>query len=319
MDAFLSRTLLSVLLALVLANIGMSADQKALYEKVSAVSFEVHKDRRMSGSGWFAPEKGWAFTAFHVVGSRDCKVELKQGKKSWKAQVHAVSPLYDVALLKVEGDTPEGLEFAESFPAVGSELYLYGAPLFRHGVWLPGRVARTDLTYEWLPDLSGAICCYHVAAHGPKGVSGGPWVNDEGKLAGLQSGTMTLSSGQQGIVFVTPAAAIKSLLEKKEHVPMISFGCAFEELSEQPAAYLAKLAENQSGVVVKVLKDSSPLAEAGVKEGDILVSIDGDILASRNGAYAAVQALGSDKAAKLVVLRPGGEPRALEVKAVSLH
>lgn len=318
MFAVFFRPISQFLLALALSNICMAEDQTALYEKVSAASFEVHKGGRLAGSGWFAPEKGWAFTAFHVVGSRDRQVELKHGRQKWKAQVHAINPLYDVALLKVEGDTPEGLPFAQGFSPVGSEIYLYGAPLYRHDVWLPGRVARRDMTYEWMGELKGAIHCYHVAGHAPKGVSGGPWVNEKGELVGLQSGTMSLGNAQQGISFVTSTEAIKLLLEKKATQPVLSLGCAFEELSEQPPIYLQAISDEQTGVVLKVVMEESPLAKAGLKDGDILVSIDGVAMTTRNEAYAAVQKLDGSKMAKLVVLRPGEQAKILEVKPATL-
>ncbi|SHI46411.1 serine protease, S1-C subfamily, contains C-terminal PDZ domain [Rubritalea squalenifaciens DSM 18772] len=316
------RSVLFLLLALALMGSMLSrtnaADQAKLYQKVAAASFEVHANGRLAGSGWFAPEKGWAFTAFHVVGSRNKALELHNGKKSWKAVVHAIYPLYDVALLKVEGETPEGLAFEEQFSPVGEELYLYGAPLYRHGVWLPGRVARPDLTYEWMAELKGAIGCFHVAGHAPKGVSGGPWVNSQGELVGLQSGTMSLGNAQQGISFVTPASAMIALLETKKDFPVLSLGCAFEELAEQPPSFLNKLSKEQTGVVLKVVMQDGPLGKAGLQDGDILVSLDGVELKTRNDAYAAVQKLDSKKPAKLVVLRAGDQAKILELAPVKL-
>ncbi|MGB0775410.1 MAG: hypothetical protein ACPGUY_06160, partial [Akkermansiaceae bacterium] len=201
-----------------------------------------------------------------------------------------------------------------AFPAVGKEIFLYGAPGFRHGVWFPGRVARPDVTYEYLGTEKLAIRCYHVAAHGPKGVSGGPWVNAKGEVIGLQSGTMVVNGAQQGLTFVTPGESIVRLLKTKRHAATISLGTAFEEIAEQPIPWIKKLPANQAGVVLRALQNDGPLAKAGAKELDLLVSINGETVRTRNQAYTAQQKLDPSKEATIVLRTTKGETKTLTLK-----
>ena len=295
------------------------ADQTALYDQVSAAAVEVLVDGQLAGSGWFAPESGWAFTAAHVVPNEKAKIVLRCGGKEWKATRHARDVSHDVALLKVEGKTPVGLSFAKKFPSVGEEIFLYGAPIFRHAVWINGRVARKEPTHEYLSSLRVGIRCYYVTAMTPKGTSGGCWVNAKGEVVGLQSGMMVTGEGVQGLAFVTPCDGLASLWKAKKDASTASFLCASEEIAEHSPDWIKKWPRGQKGIVVKVLQKDSPLVKAGVKENDLIVSINGEVIETRNEFYGVVSRLDEKKKAKVVVRRMGEDERVIEVKPVVLE
>ncbi|MDA0768201.1 MAG: S1C family serine protease [Verrucomicrobia bacterium] len=302
-----------------LMGVGSAGGQEGLYDKVAAASFEVLVEGRLSGSGWFAGEEGWGFTAAHVVAKQGVAVKVRQGGKIWEAEVQALDVLHDAALLRIKGERPVGMGFAKEFPKVGEEIYLFGAPVFRHEVWIPGRVARKEVTYEFLSSEETGIRCFHVAASSPKGTSGGPWVNGDGEVVGLQSGMMVQADVMQGIAFVTPCAGLEALLKSKQSGQTCSLRAAGEELEEQPVEWLAKWPEGQGGVVLKRVAEDGPLGKEGVKDGDVLVSVNGTPLATRNDFHRIVSGLAPELGAVLVLYGGDGETRTLEVVPVVLE
>ncbi|MCF7732168.1 MAG: serine protease, partial [Akkermansiaceae bacterium] len=163
---------------------------------------EVLVNQRLAGSGWLTMEPGFAFTASHVVPDRksSVKVRLADGRLI-AASVRARDAGHDALLLELSDKTglPGGLPLAKAGPAPGDEIFLCGAPIFRHGVFLTGRVAREGLSFEWLGEQREAVECGHVTAATPKGVSGGGWVNGRGEVVGVQSGMMLQEGAPAGI------------------------------------------------------------------------------------------------------------------------
>lgn len=289
-------------------------DETALYQRVTAACFETLVDGRLAGSGWFAPEPGWGFTAAHVVKNRDTQLQVQTGKHIWNATLHAVDLEHDIALLNIETTnkpTPPGLPMARNFPPVGSEVRLHGAPVFRHRVWLPGRVAGTGPTYEFLGGEDMTIRCIHVAGFAPKGTSGGPWVNARGEIVGLQSGGMTSNKALVGISFVTPVDALAAILRSKQSAATPTLGAAAEEIVEQPADWIAKLPANQTGIVLKVIKKDGPLDQAGARDGDMILSLNGTSFSTRNAYYHALHQLDPTHPAEIILRTADGTTKPL--------
>jgi S1-C subfamily serine protease len=272
---------------------------RVLYPRVRAAAVEVLVDRRLSGSGWLAAEPGYAFTASHVVPDRKAAVAVRLADgRVIGATVKARDAGHDGALLELaeRQNLPAGLPLAAKPGAPGEPIYLLGSPIFRHAVFLPGRVAREGTTFEWMGSQRDAVECVHVAASTPKGVSGGPWVNLSGEVVGVQSGLIEQGNAPAGIGWFGPAADLARLLATKADAPLATLGVAFEELEEQSVERIREFPAAARGIILKLIVKGGPAESAKLPAGCLAVAIDGECPTTRDAAY------------RLIRSRPAGKP-----------
>ncbi len=255
----------------------MSRPQISLYDRLKSVSVEILVNDHLAGSGWIADGEGHVVTAAHVIAGDDRRLEvLTQEHGRLEAKLVATDIGRDLALLKMparEGGYAFAPMAAKTPPAM-SEVFLMGAPIFRHSVMLDGRVARNGTTYEFLPDQRTYVEAIHVSGFSPRGTSGGAWFDEHGHVIGLQSGMMIDGGSQVGVVFVIPVEPIQFLLNTKADVQTPTLGAAVEELWEQPWDFLKKYPPRTEGLVVRALDPQGALARAGLKDGDVIVTAD---------------------------------------------
>jgi S1-C subfamily serine protease len=240
---------------------------------------EVLVDGRHVGSGWFASRDGLAVTASHLLGDAgDPRVELLANDDSrTTATLVAIDRGHDLAVLRTATRREAGrfLALARKAPAVGEEIFQFGAPLFRSGLLQTGRIAATRTAFEYYADLRDYVEIVHVAGMMQGGTSGGPWLNARGEVVGLQSGVMSLDGKPVGIAHLVPGEFIRNLLDTRRHAATPSLGLGVDELWQQPGDFLQKLPGGCQGLVVAVLHADGPAAGAGIKAQDVILSIDG--------------------------------------------
>ena len=277
----IARTLTSALAAVLLAG-SAGAQQEppaapaSLYEKATAASLEVLVEDHLAGTAVLVESNGLILTAAHVVGRPGARVEVLSpaaGRRT--ARVIAVDGGHDLALLSVE-PRPEGypgLQVSRQPPAAGTDVYLLGTPIYRHAVMLRGMMARNDETFEYYGDRYVGIV--HVSAMTPAGTSGGPWLNPDGEIVGIQSGMMTVNGAAVGVAYMVPHRAIQALLESKKTAATPTAGMAVEETWQQQRDILDRFPPQTEGLVVKLLNPDGPAVRAGIQQGVVIVAADG--------------------------------------------
>lgn len=285
---------------------GKSADQSALYDRAKAASIEVICSGQLGGSGWIADASGYAFTAAHVVGDRK-KVDVIGEFGREEANVVALDKGHDLALLRLpkREKAYSFLPTSKNALKVGQEIYLFGAPMFRHAVMFPGRVGRKDTAFEYLGSQGVYIETQYVIATSPLGTSGGPWINAMGEIVGLQSGLMQRNEAQVTIAFITPATAIARLLKDKKSAATPTVRGAFEEIWEHNPKFVAKFPPRSEGLVVRVIKKDGPLDRAKLKVDDLVLAADGKPLRYRDQILRLIRSKKPGDTIELRYLRPG--------------
>ncbi len=296
----------------------MSAPQLSLYDRVKAVTVEILVNDHLNGTGWIADAQGHVFTAAHVVSGEDRRIEvLTQNYGRLEAKLIALDRGHDLALLQLP-QREGGYAFAPmaaAMPPALSDVYLMGAPIYRHSVLLEGRVARTGTTFEYLPNLRNYIETIHVAGSSPRGTSGGPWFNSRGEIVGLQSGMMRDQNASVGIAFVIPVQFIQFLINTKADVETVTLGAAVEELWEQPWDMLKKFPAKTQGLVVRVPEADGPAGKAGLKENDVIIAVDDKPVYLRDEFIKLLRARRAGDELKLSILREkDGKPATVMVK-----
>lgn len=283
---------------------------------------EVLVDGRLQGSGWFASSDGDIITAAHVVKEGQRIEIIDHASRRISCSIKAIDIGHDLALIKptVNYRTTNYFKIAEKIPAPFEMIYVVGSALFRHNLILPGWVARAELTFEFSPVFDEYISVYHVAADTPPGTSGGCWVNKSGQVVGLQSGLMTLSGAGQGIAFVVPPQAITKLLKERKNQSTSSIQCVVEELWEQPVDVIKKFTESARGVYVVRVTKNGAAEKAGIKRGDLIISINDIKVEKRDDFLRILRKIPKGDIARLLVLREGAkEAQTLEVIVQSLE
>lgn len=310
----------SVMISLALASTLPAQMAANHYNQLRQASVGILVQGRLQGSGSIVHRDGSVLTAAHVVPEGTPKVEiLSHWLGRLPARIVALDPGHDLALLQLpprKGHYPH-LELARQPPGPGSRVHLLGTPLYRHDLLLGGTVAREETGFEFVN--GHYIEIQYLAAATPGGSSGGPWVNSNGQLFGVQSSAMILANAPQGVAFAAPLPAIHTFVQSQRSTAPATLGSAFEETWEQPAAFVEQLQEGTEGLVIRVLKPHGPLAKVGAKEGEIVISINGHKVRWRDQLLRHVRAAGPATTVKLTIAdSTGKEQREVHVETGSL-
>lgn len=314
-----------IITLLLLGNVGCMTplpSAESVYRRVQPAALELLVDGRMAGSGSIVDVHGGVMVAAHMLPADDtARLEVHSptlGRHS--VRLIALDRGHDLALLQlpVRPEPYPHLNFAKRAPRPGEPVYLYGAPVFRHDVLIAGKAARAQPTFEFYDGAFREIL--HISAISPIGTSGGPWVNARGQLIGVQSAAMTIKGGHQGVAYAAPLESLQRLLqaERDIHTPTLQMGV--EELWSQEPAFLKPLPASLRGLVVRQLQPNGTAGRAGLKEWDIVTTLDGWPI-ERTEDY--VKALRRKTPGQTIRLRAtdrtGQNPRELEIQLVPIQ
>ena len=234
------------------------------------------------GSGFVFSEGGYIATAEHVIhGMSEIKIITSEGEV-FEATVINSDELTDLALLKIENDKLEPLEFGKSKELlVGDKLYAIGTPaaLDFAGSMTGGELSFLNRKVSIYNDDDGSLkkrmTLLQTSAALNPGNSGGPIFDSYGKVVGIV--TMKLGNNFDGISFAIPSdGAYNILLDMKNGIPLDDARRA------EVATHAAKLGIKGESFLdggqlgVKILEFSSSECDASkkLKVGDVIVSID---------------------------------------------
>jgi 2-alkenal reductase len=230
-----------------------------------------------SGTGFIIDEEGHIVTNWHVVdGGEEFEVIFWDGTKV-DATLVGSDEISDLAVVQVEGDLPATVSLGDSDTLKpGQPVLAIGSPLgaFTNTV-TEGIVSALGRTME---DTNYTNLIQHDAPINP-GNSGGPLFNLSGEVVGVNTlGINQTPSGEiaQGLFFAIPSNTVKTITTKlidDGEVVYPFFGVQTINVTEERAA--AEDLSIDHGAYVDAVTPGSPADEAGVEEGDVIVSVDG--------------------------------------------
>jgi serine protease Do len=167
--------------------------------------------RQGLGSGFIIDSRGFIVTNRHVIAGADEIQVTLEGKKKFKATVVGADPKTDVAIIKIDGRNLPSVKLGNSKTLeVGDWVLAVGNPFGFAQTVTAGIVSakgRSDmgvLDYEDFIQTDAAI---------NQGNSGGPLVNIEGEVVGLNTAIFSKSGGSVGIGFAIPVNVIKKVVD----------------------------------------------------------------------------------------------------------
>lgn len=244
-----------------------------------------------SGSGVIISKDGYIITNNHVVQDADEVEVIMTDKRSFKAKVIGTDPLTDLAVIKVDannlpfitlGDS-DALKLGEWVLAVGYPLDLestvtagiVSAKGRRIGI-LDQNISKTDAK----PDSPVEAFIQTDAAINP-GNSGGALVNLRGELVGINSAIASATGYYSGYGFAVPVSLVKKVsadLLKYGNVQRGYIGILPIELNSTVAK--EKGAKVGRGIYVENVVEKGAAEAAGLKKGDVIVKMEGQVLDS---------------------------------------
>ena len=256
------------------------------------------------GSGVIASASGYILTNHHVVeGADEIEVALADGKKL-QAKVVGTDPDTDLAVLSVSGANLPAVTFGSSEALrVGDIVLAIGNPFGVGQTVTSGIVSalgRSGLginTFENFIQTDAAI---------NPGNSGGALVDSRGSLVGINTAIYSRSGGSMGIGFAIPVSTAKMVLEQIVRTGSVTRGWIGVELQEvSPAlAESFKLGSTGGAIIGGVLR-SGPADKAGVKPGDVLLTIEGTPVTDPQSVLNVMAGLTPGASAKLKLRRQG--------------
>jgi Do/DeqQ family serine protease len=228
------------------------------------------------GSGVIVDPSGLVVTNNHVIeGMTDVKIALAD-KREIPAKIVLRDPRTDLAVLKLtEGSNFPVMELGDSDALeVGDLTLAIGNPFGVGQTVTQGIVSALARTQVGISDYGFFI--QTDAAINP-GNSGGPLVDMNGRAVGINSAIFSKSGGSVGIGFAIPVNMVKIVIAAAKgggkQVKRPWLGASLQTLSREISDSLGL--ERPAGALVADLDSKGPAAEAGVKRGDVIISVEG--------------------------------------------
>jgi serine protease Do len=226
------------------------------------------------GSGFVISPDGYLITNNHVIDSATKVQVIFDQNNKYEADLVGTDQRTDLALLKIKanGKTFPFVKLAEGAPPrVGDWVIAVGNPFGLGGTVTAGIVSAHGRDIG-----SGPYDYMQIDAAVNKGNSGGPTFNLDGEVVGVNTAIYSPSGGSIGIAFAIPAKTVSEVVAQLKTSGSVKrgwLGVRIQSLDDDIAASLG-LTETK-GALVNEVTSSGPAAEAGIKNGDAILSVNG--------------------------------------------
>ena len=258
------------------------------------------------GSGFIVSADGYIVTNDHVIaGAESILVILDQGR-SLTAEVIGRDPKTDLALLKIAADDLPFVEFATQEPRVGDWVVTIGSPF---GL---GQTVTAGIVSARGRDLGAGPYDDFIQIDAPinRGNSGGPAFNLDGEVVGVNAALFSPTGVNVGIGFAISAALASEIVDDLRDDGEVErgwLGVHIQPVTDAIAASLGLGLDEPRGAIVARVIEGGPAALAGVRQGDVVLGVDGRTVDSARDLPRLIADLEAGQGARLTLWRDGAE------------
>ena len=267
--------------------------------------------RTNGGSGVVIDGSGLILTNNHVVdGAETVTVQFENGDEYVAAEV-LTDPDADIAVLRLDpadlnGKTLPSVPLGDSSRTrIGDWVLAFGSPLGQQFSMTAGIISGTNRVAEL--SLRENYLQHDAAIN--SGNSGGPLVNLDGEIVGINTAISSLGGGYDGIAFAVPsndARWVSDQLVESGEVTRAFLGVQMQPEIDAATADALGLPGDDGVLVTEVVPDS-PAEAAGVETGDVIVALAGERVAGPTELRRRVEKLTVGENYPLTVIRDGAE------------
>ena len=241
-----------------------------------------YREARAGGSGVIISKDGYVVTNNHVVdGATKLRVKLNDGR-TFDAKLIGKDSATDVALLKIDGDDDlPTLPFGSSDALrLGEWVLAIGSPYNLQSTITAGIVSAKARQLDVIPSEFRIESFIQTDAAVNPGNSGGALVNTRGELVGINTVIKTMTGSYVGYSFAVPETIVrKVVVDLKEYgvVQRALLGLAFRPIDQNFIDQMGEETgiEELGGVYVASVSEGGAASQAGIRKGDVILSVDG--------------------------------------------
>ena len=286
--------------------------------------FDMPTRQRISqsiGSGCIVTEDGLVVTNSHVIhGAHEIKAVTYDGRE-FEMKVVLEESEFDLAILRMQvpqGETFAHLEMGNSDHAEPGDVVLaMGNPFGLSHTLTQGIISAVGRSHQ--VGMNPAQSYIQADAVINMGNSGGPLFSPEGELLGICTFIISRTGGSDGLGFAIPSNMLRPLVkaaqEGDQQVVRPWLGIEGQTITADIAKSIGL--KQSGGVMVTRLQKESPADKAGLKVGDALVKVDGDILRDEGSLSAKVNTATLGQEMSFDVLTKKGDRRSVQVTLVA--
>jgi len=261
------------------------------------------RPERAQGSGFLISADGYVVTNNHVVEKASEITMTFESDEKYTAKVVGTDARTDIALLKIDGDKKftNYLDFASVKPRVGDWVLAVGNPFGLGGTVTAGIVSAGGRSIG-----AGPYDFLQIDAAVNRGNSGGPSVNLQGQVIGVNTAIYSPSGGNVGIAFAIPSELAKNVIEQLKASGKVArgwLGVTIQDVNADIAESLG-LKDAKGALITKIMEDG-PSAKSELKVRDVVVEVNGQPLANSRDLARKIADLAPDSQTRLTVVRDG--------------
>jgi len=229
------------------------------------------------GSGVIISDKGYIVTNNHVIQNSDEVVIVLNDKREYDARVIGTDPTTDIALLKVEANGLMPLQFGNSDELrLGEWVLAIGNPYNLTSTVTAGIVSAKARNFGLMRAQEFGIESFIQtdAAVNP-GNSGGALINTRGELVGINTAIASRTGAYNGYSFAVPVSIVEKVVTDLMEYGEVQRAILGVEIATVSAELAAEYELDEiAGVYVAGVRPDGAAREAGIREGDVIISVD---------------------------------------------
>ena len=232
-----------------------------------------NRDSYSGGTGFIISNDGYILTNRHVIFEADAITVRLKDRRELDAELVGEDEASDVALLKVDADDLPFLKFSSSQNLeIGEWVMAIGSPLsFEHTVTkgIVSAKGRNLRGQQYIPYIQTDVPIN-------RGNSGGPLINMQGEVVGINTLILSSTGGYMGLSFSIPIEIAKSVADQLKANGVVKrglLGVGIENVNQEMADYLKM--NKPRGALINSVSEDSAAAKAGLKEQDVIIEFNG--------------------------------------------
>ena len=232
------------------------------------------------GSGVIISANGYIVTNNHVIDGADKIIVTIHGdKKEYRAKIIGQDPKTDIAVIKIDAKKLPVAKFADSSKLLtGDIVFAIGNPFGVGESVTQGIVSALNKSSIGLNQYENFI---QTDASINPGNSGGALVDSRGALIGINSAILSRSGGNNGIGFAIPSNMVKKIVVSLINDGKIKRGYLGVSITDLKTD-MKDLYKSNSGALILTVEKDSAAKKAGLKRGDLIVSVNNEKVKNAN-------------------------------------